>query len=208
MGGGDAARGVTSQPACVNLHESCLEAIGRIMNAAAKEIHVTRRLPAFSDRPTPGASGCPSVRGRVDEHIKGRSFPFSPHRSRHRPIMASEESTTGLLGAVSSAAQQATSVVSSALEAMHITAPHDQDAAAQNGSKGEGETENSKEQASRPEDKDTEDLEEGEIRETNGKEDKQGPRTVFDDPASFNLKVCRCQRRSHLGSRHRFDSLT
>lgn len=111
--------------------------------------------------------------------------------------MASEETPTGLLGAVSSAAQQATSVVSSALEAMHITASHDQDAEAQgeskkeNGDAAEKENGTGKEQDSQQEDKDAAELEEGEIREANGQEEKQGPRTVFDDPASFNLKVRR-----------------
>lgn len=119
--------------------------------------------------------------------------------------MASEANSTGILGAVSSAAQQATSVVSSALEAMHITAPHDQDTEAQDGKKAEngnengGEKENgTKEQESRQDDKDAGDLEEGEIRETNGKEEKTGPRTVFDDPASFNLKVRLNLTRSHV----------
>jgi hypothetical protein len=111
-------------------------------------------------------------------------------------MASEEENSTGILGAVSSAAQQATSVVSSALEAMHITAPHDQDTEAQDEKKAENGNENgdekeagAEEQESRQEDKDAGDLEDGEIREANGKEEKQGPRTVFDDPASFNLKV-------------------
>lgn len=93
----------------------------------------------------------------------------------------SQDNSTGILGAVSSVAQQATSVVSNALEAMHITAPQDQ----------ENETQdvNGKSEVDQEDKKDAAELEEGEIRETNGKEEKQGPKTVFDDPASFNLKV-------------------
>lgn len=200
-----------------NVNESIIQARRSDPRCRHKEIHVTRRLIAFSDKLTAGASGCQSGQcvGELMRTSKGdHSLSRTASRPCHRHIMASEENPTGLLGAVSSAAQQATSVVSSALEAMHITAPHDQDAAAQDGEKdqndgkGEGETESSKAQASRSEDKDTEDLEEGEIRETNGKQDKQGPRTVFEDPASFNLKVCCSQRRTHSGSRLRFDALT
>ncbi|KAJ9106862.1 hypothetical protein QFC19_002991 [Naganishia cerealis] len=102
--------------------------------------------------------------------------------------MATEDSATGILGAVTSAAQSATSVVSSALEAMHITAAHDGDAAGEStDTKNDGEE---TEQAN----KDEADLEEGEIRETNGQA-KDGPKTVFDDPVAFTLKVC--VRRMH-----------
>lgn len=90
----------------------------------------------------------------------------------------SQEKPAGILDAVSSVAQQATSVVSNALEAMHITAPNDQ--------QNEDQQVNGKTEADL---KDAADLEEGEIRQTNSKEEKQGPKTVFDDPASFNLKV-------------------
>ncbi|KAI5452188.1 eukaryotic translation initiation factor 4E [Naganishia albida] len=89
----------------------------------------------------------------------------------------SQEKPAGILDAVSSVAQQATSVVSNALEAMHITAPNDQ--------QNEDQQVNGKTEADL---KDAADLEEGEIRQTNSKEEKQGPKTVFDDPASFNLK--------------------
>lgn len=93
----------------------------------------------------------------------------------------SQDNSIGILGAVSSVAQQATSVVSNALEAMHITAPHDQEKETQDV--------NGKAEVDQEDKKDAAELEEGEIREANGKEEKQGPKTVFDDPASFNLKV-------------------
>lgn len=98
--------------------------------------------------------------------------------------MAEQESSAGILGAVTSVAQSATSAVSNALEAMHITA------APATGQDSEQSTkaENEKEQAENG-DKNETDLEDGEIRESNGHQAKDGSKTVFDDATAFDLKV-------------------
>ncbi|KAJ9098641.1 hypothetical protein QFC21_004289 [Naganishia friedmannii] len=97
--------------------------------------------------------------------------------------MAEQESSAGILGAVTSVAQSATSVVSSALEAMHITAPHTEREDTEKTTDAED-----KQESAQDGDKDEADLEDGEIRESNGHQAKDGSKTVFDDATAFDLK--------------------
>ncbi|KAJ9122488.1 hypothetical protein QFC22_001916 [Naganishia vaughanmartiniae] len=96
--------------------------------------------------------------------------------------MAEQESSAGILSAVTSVAQSATSVVSNALEAMHITAANTEEDTTET-----TETEDKKEVTENG-DKDETDLEDGEIRESNGHQAKDGEKTVFDDATAFDLK--------------------
>lgn len=95
-----------------------------------------------------------------------------------------DTSSAGILGAVTSVAQSATSVVSNALEAMHITAAQTDDE-----SKELTDAEDKKEEVQNADNKDEADLEDGEIRESNGHQAKDGSKTVFDDATAFDLKV-------------------
>ncbi|KAJ9127046.1 hypothetical protein QFC24_001278 [Naganishia onofrii] len=94
-----------------------------------------------------------------------------------------DTSSAGILGAVTSVAQSATSVVSNALEAMHITAAQIDDE-----SKELTDAEDKKEEVQNADNKDEADLEDGEIRESNGHQAKDGSKTVFDDATAFDLK--------------------